>query len=330
MQRPLLLAALVGLALGACRTNFQEECSPGQEQCVCAENDECLGDLICLSNLCVSPDEAETGADTMASMSAGDGDGASESSSSGDGDSSSSAEDTSSGDGDASGTGDGDATTDDGTTGDGDGDLLPLDEDWESTELPDHWMVLNPGSATLSFTGSDIRIEPDPSTVWWQASQSVLVYQLGAGDLMMTAEVRATPGDGSGPPNVGFRLGGLMMRAPEDAAENYVAIVVGGGQSELAVETKSTMNSQSTLEASAWPSAAGEFRICRVGDTFRMLARAEPSQAWTVLEDYARPDLPSSLQMGLVAYANDGVPDLRVDSDWVHFDAAGDLADCEN
>ena len=109
MQRLLPLAGLIGLALGACRANFSDECTVGQEQCECTDEGECIGELICLSNLCVSPDEVETGAESMAE--------------------STTAVDSSTGDGDGDTTGDGDSTGDgdgDGdTTGDGDGVVPP-------------------------------------------------------------------------------------------------------------------------------------------------------------------------------------------------------------
>ena len=331
MQRLLPLAAIVGFALGACRGDFQADCEPGNEGCACSDQGDCFGELLCLSNLCVTPDEAETGAET-ATMSgdgdsgdgdSGDGDGDSGDGDSGDGDSG----DGDSGDGDGS-TGDGDATTTT-TSTTGNPEDIPVDDEFDLGELDDIWQVYNSDRAEMSFADSRIILDPDPFSVWWEGSQAILVFQMGSGDFMVTADITATNLAETGPPTTGLRLGGVMMRDPYSSTENYVAALVGAGADALVIETKTTTESQSDLQEYDWPAAAAELRICRVGSTFRLLARNQGQSAWTQLIDYERPDLPTDMDAGIVAYAAEANADLRVTSDWIHFAAVTSLGDCE-
>jgi len=145
---------------------------------------------------------------------------------------------------------------------------------------------------------------------------------------MVTAAVRAhQPQSVDQPPPAGFRFGGLMARnGGGGGLENYVFIVL-GTDDDPSVETKTTTNSQSIYQGPPWPGAAGDVRLCRVGSTFQMWVR-NTGGGWQLSNQFERPDLPDSVQVGPIAYNNAPDQQVRVSFDFVDFEPVGSLNDC--
>lgn len=192
------------------------------------------------------------------------------------------------------------------------------------------WQVFGPSAARMEVEDGALHLEPAAQTVWFHRRTGVLLYKAVAGDFVMTSRVRARRlSDLSAPPPTPFRLGGLMARDPEPVdGENYVFIVIGADGNDLSVEHKTTQNGRSDYDGPPWPDAEGDLRVCRVGSTFVLLIRRDDTDAWHEVVRYERPDMPSTLQLGPTAYANNDDPDVRVSFDFVRFDAPGDLQDC--
>jgi hypothetical protein len=187
------------------------------------------------------------------------------------------------------------------------------------------WDVLNPTAATTRVEGGQLHIEPAANSLWFNMQAGVLVYQGVEGDFVATTRASARRlSDPSLPPEPQFRLGGLMARSPgADGEENYVFIVVGADGDDVAVETKTTRNGSSMYMGPPFPSGEGELRICRLGSTLSLLIREDDTVAWREQASFDRPDMPAVLQVGPMAYANNGMPDLRVSFDHVRFGAGG-------
>jgi len=170
--------------------------------------------------------------------------------------------------------------------------------------------------------------------LWFQGSEGVLAFKPVEGNFTATATVHTSKeSNRSQPPAPTIRLAGLMARSPAGEAahlQNYVHIVVGNGpDGVLAIENKTTVNSNSVYEAPAWPSAEAQLRICRVGQTFNLYKRPIGSGAWQLAASYERPDLPSTLDVGADIYSPNTPPDLRATWDEVTYTPAASLADCE-
>jgi hypothetical protein len=198
-------------------------------------------------------------------------------------------------------------------------------------------------SSTYSFVGRD-RVEVSgrdgalsltltAPALWFNDSQGVLAFKPVSGDFKATATVRTQRASNDEPPPPAIRLGGLMARDPASDStgmQNYVHIVVGNGPSGvLAVEHKTTTNSNSVYDAPEWPSPDAQLRICRVGSTFNLYKRPVGSRPWEQAASYDRPDLPAELQVGADIYSPNTPPDLRVRWDEVRYQSVADVGDCE-
>lgn len=220
----------------------------------------------------------------------------------------------------------GDDASDEGA--DGSEGSASVDESGGGGELDDPfdgdlsgWDVLNPERADVRVEGGELVIEPTAMSLWFQASAAVLVSKRVEGDFVVTSHVRARSlSDPTAPPAPPFRLGGLMARDPDGAGEDYVFIVIGADLNDVSVETKTTDDSVSTYEGPPWPSAEGDLRICRQGSRFVLSIRETSTSAWEQKAAFDRPDLPATLQVGPLAYANADPADLRVTFDAVDFE----------
>ena len=206
-------------------------------------------------------------------------------------------------------------------------DIATLSDDFEDGTFSG-WDQFNPQLVSVTESGGMLQLQPVTS-LWFNASTGPLISKPITGDFKVTAFVStrslASPGS---PPAPTFRLGGLMARNPNaSAGENYVFIVVGADGNDLSVETKTTVNSVSTFQGPPWPPGEGDLRICRVGAQFTLYIRT-PGQPWQLRDTFNRPDLPATLEVGPVAYANVSPPDLTVSYESVTFARVNTISDC--
>jgi hypothetical protein len=219
-----------------------------------------------------------------------------------------------------------DTTPADTSSGETGTDPTALDDDFDDPALPG-WTTFRPEAAAVSVDGGVLHLDPGVNTVWLDAATSILLWKEVEGDFMVTAALRShQAGNIDVPPPSGFRFGGLMARDGGGGPENYVFIVL-GTDTDPSVETKSTVDSGSTYQGPAWPTARGEVRLCRIGARFEMYVR-EADGAWQISNAFDRPDLPAALQVGPIAYNNAPDPQLRVSFDFVDFEPLDDFAAC--
>lgn len=207
--------------------------------------------------------------------------------------------------------------------------LSGLSDDFTAPTLSSAWSVLHPELVQLSIVSGALRAAAPVQSLWYEASQGPFVHRAVTGDFKATSRVRArSAASPASPPLQNIHLGGIMARSPAAGSENYVFIVVGNDVNDVSVETKSTLNGVSTFNGPSWPSGDADLRVCRIGATFRMFAREIGGGAWTESATFDRPDLPATLQVGALIYANTPSPDLAVTFDEITFAAASAPADC--
>ena len=156
--------------------------------------------------------------------------------------------------------------------------------------------------------GDTPTLHPVRETLWWNNIRGPMAYRYVTGDATISATVRTRSlANPDLPPAMEWQFGGLILRDPRGDAllstENYVFNVVGFRGKRLQVETKDTRKGLSHVDAWNWPSGDAQLRIERQGSKFIMHARQDDSQPWRHLTAYERPDLPDTLQLGLILYA---------------------------
>jgi len=202
-------------------------------------------------------------------------------------------------------------------------------DEFDGSQLDAAWSVLRPELVDIAVGDGELSITPNQYSVWFNDEAGSLIHKNVTGNFKATTLVRArrasNPSEPVGP---WYQFGGLLALDPTTRLHNYVFIVVGDRGEYLAVETKSTRDSDSDVQGPAWPSGDAELRLCRLGSQFLLYKRAVGERAWTEAVRYARPDLPNTLQVGPLAYAYTSRPDLRASFAWVSIAPAADEGDC--
>lgn len=147
------------------------------------------------------------------------------------------------------------------------------------------------------------------------------MHRTVTGDFTASARVHARrTSNGALAPDVAYRLGGILARRPgsSSGARDSVHVALGAGVLDappfaaLCAEDKTTDDSVSDFLLHPIASADGELRLRRRGTRFECAYRAQPNAPWSVLRAHTRPDLPATLQRGLMAYSPAAPPDLAL------------------
>lgn len=163
--------------------------------------------------------------------------------------------------------------------------------------------------------GGHLVLQPT-SSGWFEENQAGHLYRTVSGDFIVTTRLRVE-GTRAPTPQTEFSLAGLFIRAPRDlpnatswspGRENWLFFSVGtaspAGQPQY--EIKTTTNSLSTLMITPAQTGWVELRIARHGELFTLLHKPDGAREWRVLNQFIRPDLPQTLNVGLTAYADYG------------------------
>ncbi|GEM48319.1 DUF1349 domain-containing protein [Deinococcus cellulosilyticus] len=214
---------------------------------------------------------------------------------------------------------------------------------------PSQWKALD----IHTTSPGHLYIEPLTSG-WYAGYRAPFLFKEVTGDFVVTTRLKVE-GRGGGVPQRMYSLMGLMAREPhpevtpetwKEEEENWVFLTTGttepAGQPHW--EVKTTVQGHSTLQVAQAPTGWVEVALLRKGAAFLFLQRQDGG-TWTVHQRYLRPDLPATLQVGIIAYTDyntlrnvmgpphtrrtdprvynnrvyEGTPDLKGWVDWVHF-----------
>ena len=205
---------------------------------------------------------------------------------------------------------------------------------FDGAALSDDWTVLDRDDFDLEVAQSQLRMTLTQDTMWYMRRTGPGVVREVQGNFHVTAHVSAmSAANPDEHVEGGYQFAGLIARNPEveGDAENYVFHVLGWRDWEdyLSTETKSTRNGSSVVTAPQWPSPHAELRICRHNAIFVLLARESAESEWSHIKSYTRTDLPGTLQVGAIAYAEDADgPDLLATWDELRFAPVQSAEDC--
>jgi hypothetical protein len=214
--------------------------------------------------------------------------------------------------------------------------------DWKLLEI-ENW---NSKWRKIEVKNSALIIEPK-SSGWFEDNYSGFLYRELTGDFIVTARIKVE-GIYSEMPLTAFSLAGLFIRKQREfnaetwrpGQENWLFFSTGSATEagKPQFEIKTTYQSTSTLKI--YPAKTGwvELRIVRLDEIFTLFYKYETT-SWILLDQFIRPDLPLTLQVGITAYSDwpsvseiypdyikynkEGIKqdkgDLRVFIDWISF-----------
>lgn len=190
-------------------------------------------------------------------------------------------------------------------------------ECFDRKEALNQWYQLKPEGWTDKW--ASVRVEDNrliirpKSSGWFEDNYGGFLYREIAGDFTVTTRIKVV-GITSATPLKAFSLAGLFIRKPRQfsaqtwqrGGENWLFFSTGtadqAGTAQF--EIKSTYQSISTLKT--YPSRPGwmELRIVRLGEVMTLLYRYEGELSFRQLDQFIRPDLPQTLEVGLTAYSD--------------------------
>lgn len=208
------------------------------------------------------------------------------------------------------------------------GDLSLLSDEFNSSSTQADWQLVteSEGWDARPFELFDVNqttpgamtIAPHSST-WYQDYQGDLAFKEVTGDFIVSSRLSLTDRDDRGgsdpddiPADSWFSLAGIMVRTPtgivdaesewEAGNANFVFAALGHSwDGTTSFESKTTTESVSQLEMRTLGATEIELRVIREGSTITTQYRLTATSDWEIGAVYDRPDMPATLQVGLMA-----------------------------
>jgi len=197
--------------------------------------------------------------------------------------------------------------------------LAALSDEFEPSDAPSDWMHITNAEGwtdklkTLTVDDGALVLEPYPS-VWFYDYVRPFLFKPVEGNFTVTTRINV-PGQDAPMPSTAYSLAGLLARRPRSDApfaadsawakdrENYVFLVTGttGEPGAPKIETKSAVRSRPIVKH--YPRETSGWMHLRLNQTIISLYR-RPGSDWQIHERFYRPDLSSTLQVGLMAYGD--------------------------
>ena len=157
-------------------------------------------------------------------------------------------------------------------------------------------------------------LEMEPWTSGWYADyHAPFVFKEIAGNFSVETRLLVSGVDSVSPTSI-WSLSGLMIRAPRTTTsenwipkgENWIFLTTGVARSidRPVFETKTTVNSKSTLKLHPNKLDWVQLRIARTDTVFALYFKYDQDDDWTQIEQFSRPDLPQKLQVGINTYTD--------------------------
>lgn len=212
-----------------------------------------------------------------------------------------------------------------------------LSDDFEQMYLIGQWQIFHPGDSEYyqsimyhdsliegeGLSGSQGKLVMTSGHTYWYADVTgPFIYQLTWGDFTATADVRSLDRDNTdAPPQSEFNSTGLLVRNPEDTyGQNYIMTNLGmqSYANQIGSESKTTVGSISTLFLDP-DLHEGEVRITRTGSLIRTYKRTGDDTDFVLLDEFDRPDIPDTVQIGMILNGYTDDPDIRGEFEQIHF-----------
>eukprot|EP01080_Neovahlkampfia_damariscottae_P006431 gene6431-10439_t len=191
------------------------------------------------------------------------------------------------------------------------------------------WSILHSTKATVVVSSGSLVITPSEtgnSNIWFNNGEGVLVYQtVSSNNFNVTtiAHARSTSNP-TQPPPISYRLGGVLIRSPgsSDGTRESIHCAVGGGDNtnQVAVEDKTTTNSNSDFRLHTVPQPDVELRMERKGSVINCYWRSiGVNENFKLMRSHTHNNLPQTVQVGLMAYSLSSPANIQLKFDSITF-----------
>lgn len=227
--------------------------------------------------------------------------------------------------------------------------IQSLSDEFSASGTLNDWNIFDSGpfsanyyetlNINQSIPGALVLVPGPNHSGWYGDGKGPMLSKLITGDFLVEVYLTVrNKNDLSLYPTEDYNSAGIIARDPNTELENYVISNL-GFQSHavgMGTEAKTTVNSVSTLYLH--PSVnEGRIRLCRVGDDFRILRRLIDEGSWTETNLITRSDLPTTVQVGMMANgwamnesltAFDDPPNTHATFDYIRFYLPMNAGEC--
>ena len=208
-----------------------------------------------------------------------------------------------------------------------------LDDEFDDPGSLDDWTLLDSSlHEVLEIAGGRLTIVPRPNAAWFEDDKGPFLFkEIGGNFAVHTFVIAGNTSDPDAAPTFEFNSAGFVARDPASrigGSENWLMLNVGFQDGRIGSEGKTTVDSRSTLFITDGSHRA-ELILCRVGARFLMLRKNEGESSFTETDRFDRPDMPTDLQVGVVANGYGSSPNLRAVFDYVRFKTPESESDCD-
>ena len=214
--------------------------------------------------------------------------------------------------------------------------LHSLSDEFESGKLSNNWQPINSRMGEFESRDGELHFGLTMKTVWFHGRSGPALVKNVKGNFAVSAKVRVRRESNKLlPPAPVYQFAGLIARdanSEDMALENWVFTALGERGGYYTNETKDTRNNMSIVHGPDTNRihADGELRMCRIGQVFSMYGRSIGETAWVHIQSYDRGErpMPSTLQVGPIAYAYNDTHDVVGVFDWIRFHKINFKTDC--
>lgn len=169
---------------------------------------------------------------------------------------------------------------------------------------PDGWNLFHAPEVKVYRKGEAVLLKPYVTSRWKDEEKGPLLWKSVTGDFEWTARIRVTKTqDTTAGPEMGFQLGGLMIRNGSDDAENHILLGLGCmGNPQLKLVSQQTTRSKSAISILKVDTNELYLRIRRRGTRVELHYRSGQGD-WTSTREYSITGWTAEIQYGIAGFA---------------------------
>lgn len=171
------------------------------------------------------------------------------------------------------------------------------------TGIPEGWNLFHAPEVKVYQRGEALLLKPYVTSRWKDEEKGPFLWKSVSGDFEWTSRIRVTKSqDTTAAPDIGFQLGGLMIRNNSGDSENHILFGLGCmGNPQLKLVSQHTIKNNSAIYVTKVDANDLYLRIRRRGPNVE-LHRQTDEGVWTLVRQFSVQDWPPEIQFGIAGY----------------------------